>query len=61
MSPYMGIEAIAFTLLVWRTFTFYWYLVVGGPVFIYKAGRAAWDLLGKKEPTRPQEWRERIT
>ncbi len=48
MHPDMGVEAIAFTLLVWRAFTFYWYLVVGGPIFIYKAGRAAWDLLGKK-------------
>lgn len=48
MSPFMGVEAVAFTLLVWRTFTFYWYLVVGGPVFLYKAGRAAWDLLGKQ-------------
>jgi len=48
MSPFMGAGAVAFTLLVWRTFTFYWYLVVGGPIFIYKAGRATWDLLGKK-------------
>ncbi len=45
MSPFMSVEAIAFTLLVWRAFTFYWYLVVGGPIFVYKAGRAAWDLL----------------
>ncbi len=47
MSPFMGVEALAFTLLVWRAFTFYWYLVVGGPIFVYKAGRAAWDLLSK--------------
>ncbi len=49
MRPYMGAEIVAFTMIVWRFFGFYWYLVVGGPVFIYKAGRAAWDLLGKKE------------
>ncbi len=48
MHPYMGAEIIAFTLLIWRFFTFYWYLLMGGPIFIYKAGRAAWDLLSKK-------------
>ena len=48
MSPFMGAEAIAFTLLVWRFFAFYWYVLVGGPFLIYKAGRAAWDLLRKK-------------
>ena len=47
MRPFMGAQALAFTLLVWRAFTFYWYLVVGGPIFVYKAGRAAWDLLSK--------------
>ncbi len=47
MSPFMGAQAIAFTLLVWRTFNLYWYLVVGGPIFVYKAGRAARDLLSK--------------
>ena len=52
MSPFMGAEAIAFTLLVWRFFTFYWYLILGLPIFLYKVGKAAWDLLGKpaKEP-----------
>jgi hypothetical protein len=29
-------------------FTFYWYLILGGPIFIYQAGRAARVLLGKK-------------
>ena len=48
MSPFMGAEAIAFTLLVWRFFAFYWFVLVGGPFFIYNVGRAAWDLLGKK-------------
>ncbi|MCL4502816.1 MAG: flippase-like domain-containing protein [Deltaproteobacteria bacterium] len=47
MSPFMGTEATAFTLLVWRTSTLYWYLVIGGPIFLYKAGGAAWELLGK--------------
>jgi glycosyltransferase 2 family protein len=48
MSYYLDAQTIAFTLLVWRTFTFYWYLVVGGPVFLYKAGTAARDLLSRK-------------
>jgi glycosyltransferase 2 family protein len=51
MSYYLDAQAIAFTLLVWRAFTFYWYLVVGGPVFLYKAGIAAWDLLSNKPHT----------
>ncbi len=48
MRHFMDAQAMAFTLLVWRAFTFYWYLVVGGPIFVYKAGRAAWDLLRGK-------------
>ena len=48
MRPYMSLEASAFTLLVWRFFTFYWYLILGGPIFLSKVGKAAWDLLGKK-------------
>jgi len=55
MSPFMGGEAIAFTLLVWRTFTLYWYIVVGGPIFVYQAGKAAWDLLGKPTAETPAE------
>jgi uncharacterized protein (TIRG00374 family) len=48
MAPFMGAEALAFTLLAWRISSFYWYLIVGGPIFVYKAGRAAWDLVTKK-------------
>ena len=33
LSPYLDRETLAFTLLVWRTYTFYWYLIVGGPIF----------------------------
>ncbi len=52
MSPFMGPETIAFTLLVWRTFTFYWYLIVGGPIFLLKTGSAAHKLLrGYAAPT----------
>lgn len=36
---------IAFTLLLWRACTFYWYLVVGGPIFLLETGGAAQRLL----------------
>jgi glycosyltransferase 2 family protein len=29
LSPYLDRETLAFTLLVWRTYTFYWFLIVG--------------------------------
>lgn len=48
MAHFMGMETIAFTLLVWRFFNFYWYLFLGGPIFLYKVGQAAWDLLSKR-------------
>lgn len=48
LSPYMGLEALAFTLLVWRTYTFYWYLIIGGPIFLYETGGAARKLLRGK-------------
>ena len=48
MSPLLGQADGAFTLLIWRAFTFYWYLIVGGPIFLLKTGKAARDLmLGK--------------
>lgn len=49
LSPYLSRESLAFTLLVWRTYTFYWYLIVGGPIFIYKTGHAAHKLLSSKK------------
>ena len=39
MSPFMGAEAMAFTLLVWRFFIFYWYLILGGPIFCTKSAK----------------------
>jgi uncharacterized protein (TIRG00374 family) len=48
LSSYMGLEALAFTLLVWRTYTFYWYLIIGGPIFLYETGGAAHRLLRGK-------------
>jgi uncharacterized protein (TIRG00374 family) len=48
MSPYLDVTTTAFTLLVWRTYTFYWYLIVGGPIFLFKTGAAARNLLVKR-------------
>jgi uncharacterized protein (TIRG00374 family) len=48
LSPYLAREPLAFTLLVWRTYSFYWYLIVGGPIFLYKTGDAARNLLTRK-------------
>ncbi len=48
LSPYLSGESLGFSLLVWRFFTFYWLLIVGGPIFLYKTGRAAHDLLNRK-------------
>jgi glycosyltransferase 2 family protein len=53
MAPFMGAEAIAFSLVIFHFFTFYWYLLLGGPIFVYKVGHAAWDLLGKKPRVSP--------
>ena len=48
LSPYLAAKPLAFTLLVWRTYTFYWYLIIGGPIFLYETGHAAHNLLIKK-------------
>jgi uncharacterized protein (TIRG00374 family) len=48
MRPYLSLDVIAFTLLVWRSYSYYWYLLVGGPIFLYQTGKAARELLGKR-------------
>ncbi len=48
LGPYLDRETLAFTLLVWRTFTIYWFLIVGAPIFLLKTGKVARDLLTKK-------------
>jgi uncharacterized protein (TIRG00374 family) len=49
LSPYLDRQTLAFTLLVWRTFTFYWYLVIGGLIFTFKTGKAAHRLLTRTD------------
>ncbi len=48
LSPYLARETLAFTMLVWRTYNFYWFLLVGGPIFLFRTGKAAHDLLTRK-------------
>lgn len=48
LSPYLARKPLAFTLLVWRTYNFYWYIIVGGPIFLLSTGKAAQDLLARK-------------
>ncbi len=56
MRPYLDHANIAFTLIVWRAYTFYWYLIVGGPIFLLKTGKAAKDLLSQsKSPQKKGE------
>ena len=52
LGPYLDRETLAFTLLVWRTFTLYWFLVVGAPIFSFKTGQVAQDLISQKASGR---------
>ncbi len=45
LSPYLSPGNTTFALIVWRAFTFYWYLLIGGPVFLWRTGKAARELL----------------
>ena len=45
MSPYLSPQAIGLTLIMWRACTYYLYLLLGAPVFFYKTGKVAHDLL----------------
>jgi uncharacterized protein (TIRG00374 family) len=48
MRPYMNWQTLSFSLLVWRAFTFYWSLGIGGLFFLFKTGKAAQRLLLRK-------------
>jgi uncharacterized protein (TIRG00374 family) len=52
LSPYLDRETLAFTLLVWRTYTFYWFLIIGGPIFSFKTGQVAHDLISRRDSGR---------
>lgn len=42
LAPWLGASTIAATLIAWRFVTYYWYFIVGGPVFLVFAGKALW-------------------
>ncbi len=42
LAPWLGASSIAATLIAWRFVTYYWYFIIGGPVFLAFAGRALW-------------------
>ena len=48
LNGYLEPATSALTLIVWRFYTFYWYLLAGAPVFILQTGRAARRLLTLK-------------
>jgi len=48
LNSYLDRETLAFTLLVWRTYTFSWFLIVGGPIFLFKTGQVAHDLISQR-------------
>jgi uncharacterized protein (TIRG00374 family) len=48
LSSYLSGASLGFPLLVWRFFTFYWLIIFGGPIFLYKTGKAAHSLLTKE-------------
>jgi glycosyltransferase 2 family protein len=52
LSHYLDRETLTFTLLVWRTYTFYWSLIVGGPIFLFKTGQVAHDLISQRVSSR---------
>ncbi len=45
LAPYLSPVNMTFALIVWRAYTFYWYLLIGGPIFFLRTGKAARDLL----------------
>ena len=47
MSPYLSAQAVGLTLILWRICTYYLYLLLGAPVFFYKTGKVARDLLAR--------------
>jgi len=58
MSPYLTRPEIAFSLFIFRAANFYWYLIVGAPIFLYKSGEAAHYLLsGEKPPSKSKKSR----
>ena len=47
LRPYLEAATISTALLAWRFLTFYWYLIVGGLVFVVTTGRHAETLIAE--------------
>lgn len=45
LRPYLDAATISTALLAWRFLTFYWYMIVGGVVFVLTTGRHATQLI----------------
>ena len=45
LSPYLSPADTTFALIVWRAYTFYWYLLIGGPIFFLRTRKDALALL----------------
>lgn len=45
LAPYLDPPTLAATLLLWRFFTYWWYLIAGAPAFVHLAGRSLWRRL----------------
>ena len=52
LSPFLDRQTLALTLLIWRTYTFYWFLIVGGPIFSFKTAEVAHDLISQRASGR---------
>lgn len=48
LSPYLNATESATVLLLWRFFTFYWYLIAGAPLFTVTSGTRARSLLERR-------------
>lgn len=48
LLPYLNATSTATALLLWRFFTFYWYLIAGAPVFTVTGGTRARSLLERR-------------
>ena len=47
LRPYLDAATLSTALLAWRFLTFYWYLIVGGLVFVLNTGRHATSLIAE--------------
>ena len=48
LNPWLTSVTTATTIVVWRFFTFYWYLLAGGAVMLWLAARTGQPLLDGK-------------